>query len=77
MASGVLWGAALFLTVVVNLYFVDGFALEFLTMMAGLYPGFTIASFGGAVVGAIYGFIDGFIGGWVFAWLYNRFLKGE
>ena len=77
MASGVLWAACIFVTVILNLYIFKGFAIDFLTMMAGIYPGFTIAGLGGAVVGAIYGFIDGFIGGWFIAWLYNRFLKGE
>ena len=72
VASGVLWGSAMFLMTIFAT--INGYASDFLVMMAGIYPGFTLTYFG-AIVGAIYGLVDGFVGGWLFAWLYNRFLK--
>ena len=73
MATGILWGLAMLLMTIVNI--MNGYASDFLIVMAGMYPGFSLTYFG-AVIGAIYGFVDGFVGGWLFAWLYNRFLKG-
>ncbi|MDP3953717.1 MAG: bacteriophage holin [bacterium] len=72
MASGVLWGLAMF--VVTLIAAMNGYATDFLLVMASIYPGFSL-TYVGAFIGAIYGFIDGFIGGWLFACLYNRFLK--
>ena len=73
MAIGVLWGLAMFLMTIINT--MNGYASDFLIVMAGIYPGFSLTYFG-AVIGAIYGFVDGFVGGWFFAWLYNKFVKG-
>jgi len=72
MASGVIWGLLMFVTTLFAA--MNGYATDFLLVMASVYPGFSL-TYMGAFIGAIYGFIDGFIGGWVFAWLYNRFLK--
>ena len=73
MATGILWGLAMFLMTIINP--MNGYASDFLIVMAGIYPGFSLTYFG-AVIGAIYGFVDGFVGGWFFAWLYNKFVKG-
>ena len=72
MASGVLWGGAMFLMTIFAA--VNGYASDFLLVMAGIYPGYSLTYFG-ATVGAVYGFVDGFVGGWLFTWLYNRFVK--
>ncbi len=72
IAAGAVCGAAMFVMTVMSA--INGYASDFLVVMAGIYPGFSL-TYLGAVIGAIYGFVDGFIGGWLFAWLYNRFLK--
>ena len=72
LAAGVLWSLAMFVMTIFAA--MNGYASDFLIMMAGIYPGFSL-SYLGAVIGAIYGFVDGFVGGWLFVWLYNRFLK--
>lgn len=69
-AGGILWGAALFLITLISMQ--TEYADQFLGLIAGIYPGFTI-SFGGSLVGAVYGFIDGFVGLYILAWLYNKF----
>ena len=74
IASGLLWGGAMFIVSVIAV--INGYASDFLQSMASVYPGYHFGNFGGAVIGGIYGFLDGLIGGWLFAWLYNRFLKG-
>jgi len=73
VASGVLWAVVMFVTTLFAA--MNGYATDFLLVMASIYPGFSL-TYMGAFIGAIYGFIDGFVGGWLFAWLYNRFLKG-
>ena len=70
LASGVIWGVAMF--IVTSVSAMNGYGADFLLAMASIYPGLSL-TFGGAVIGAVYGFLDGFIGGWLFAWLYNRF----
>mgnify|MGYP001586780957 FL=1 len=73
IVSGILWGSAMFLmTIFVN---INGYASDFLIMMAGIYPGYSQSYFG-AIIGTAYGFADGFVGGWLFAWLYNKLVKG-
>lgn len=74
LASGVIWGLAMFVVTLISA--MNGYAADFLVVMASVYPGFSL-TYGGAVVGAIYGFLDGFVGGWIFAWLYNRFAGKE
>lgn len=71
-AFGVLWGLTMFILTILSA--MNGYASDFLIMMAGIYPGFSL-TYLGAVIGAIYGFIDGFIGGWLLGWLYNRFSR--
>ncbi|MCR4260832.1 MAG: bacteriophage holin [Candidatus Colwellbacteria bacterium] len=73
LSSGILWGLGMFVMTI--LAAMNGYASDFLIVMSGIYPGFSLTYFG-AFLGAIYGFVDGFVGGWIFAWLYNRFLKG-
>ena len=73
LASGILWGLGMFVMTI--LAAINGYASDFLIVMSGIYPGFSL-TYLGAFVGAIYGFVHGFVGGWAFAWLYNKFLKG-
>ncbi len=72
LASGVLWGLGMFVVTLISA--MNGYATDFLLVMASIYPGFSL-TFTGAFFGAVYGFVDGFVGGWLFAWLYNRFVK--
>lgn len=69
LAGGILWAACIFITTILSIY--TGFAEQFLLMMKGIYPGFSI-SWIGSVVGFVYGFIDAGIGCYLLAWIYNR-----
>lgn len=74
LTAGILWGAAIFLTGIVNLIWA-GYGAAFLQVMASLYPGYhAVPSFGAVVIGTVYALVDGAIAGLVFAWLYNRFV---
>ncbi len=69
IAGGILWGLCICSTTAISIY--TGYAEQFLTMMAGIYPGFSI-SWLGCLLGFIYGFIDAGIGLYLLAWIYNR-----
>ncbi|PIR98681.1 MAG: hypothetical protein COT88_00210 [Candidatus Colwellbacteria bacterium CG10_big_fil_rev_8_21_14_0_10_41_28] len=72
LASGILWGAMMFvLTIMAHFW---GYSSQLLQIMADIYPGYSL-TLGGSIAGAIYGFIDGFIGAYLLAMLYNRFVK--
>lgn len=73
LASGVIWGAAMLVVSAVAV--MNGYASDFLQVMASVYPGYHFGNYGGALIGGVYGFLDGFVGGWIFAWLYNRMLN--
>jgi len=73
LASGILWGAIVFLATIYVILKGGGHTL---VLIQQFYWGYNI-SWGGAFLGLIYGFIDGFICGWIFALLYNAFLGGE
>lgn len=71
LAAGILWGAVMFLTALLNLAFPDYGGL-FLEMMASVYPGYEgTTGFVAVVVGTLYGALDGAVVGAVLAWLYN------
>ena len=72
LAGGIFWGLCMFIMTLVCMF--TGYAMQFLILMADIYPGYTISGFG-SIVGLIYGFLDGFIGLFVFAWLYNKLVK--
>ena len=69
IAGGIVWGAAVLIVTLVSVG--TGYGVAFLTLLASLYPGYSI-SVVGAVIGLIYGFIDAFIGLYIFAWIYNK-----
>ena len=71
LAFGILWALVMFVLTMFSA--VNGYAAEFLIVMAGIYPLFSLTYFG-AVIGAIYGFVSGFVMGWLWVWLYNKFL---
>lgn len=71
LASGILWGAAVFLATLWVMFRGGG---EHLVLLSKFYIGYGV-NVGGAIVGLIYGFIDGFLCGWILAWLYNRFAR--
>ena len=72
LTGGIVWGVAIFLCTILNVYF--GYATAFLNGIASIYPGFTL-TLGGSIVGGIYGFFDMFIGVYIVAWLYQRLGK--
>ena len=50
----------------------NSYGLEFLKLVASVYPGYDFnGSFIDVIVGTLYGFADGFLGGACFGWLYN------
>jgi ABC-type phosphate transport system permease subunit len=75
IASGILWGLAIFLTGMGNLMWSD-YGNEFLQIIASLYPGFDAkGSFGDVIVGTLYALVDGAACGLVFGWIYNVFVR--
>ncbi|MCR4328468.1 MAG: bacteriophage holin [Patescibacteria group bacterium] len=69
LAAGILWGAAMLVFTLISI--ATGYADEFMSLMANVYPGYTV-SVEGSVIGLIYGFLDGFIGCYLFAAIYNK-----
>lgn len=69
-AGGVV--SAFILFVLTLLASVNGFGLELLNILKGLFPGFDITVFG-SVVASIYGFIIGFLELFFIAFIYNLF----
>lgn len=73
-ASGIIWGAALLLTGLLNLIW-SGYASTFLQVFASIYPGYDASgSAGDLLVGTLYGLVDGATFGLFFGWLYNAFV---
>ncbi len=73
LAGGIVWGGAMFLATLISV-FAGGYASDFLSMMASIYPGYSITVMG-SLIGLVYGFIDLFIAFFLIAWLYNLFEK--
>lgn len=69
LAAGIFWGLSMFVMTLINIY--TGYAGQWLSLMADIYPGYEI-SFLGSVIGLAYGFVDGFVGLFIFAWIYNK-----
>lgn len=70
LASGVFWGAGLFVLTWWMIAF--GGATNETTMIGRLYLGYRISPLG-SVIGLAWAFVDGLICGTIFAWLYNFF----
>jgi hypothetical protein len=56
--GGIFWGLTLFLLTLLSL--ATGYGQAFLSLVAGIYPNYSI-SFSGSFVGLLFGFMDGFI----------------
>lgn len=72
LTFGIVWGATLFLTTLLNLY--TGYGADFLNIWVGIYPGFTVTLLG-SVVGFVYGFLDMFVGVYIVVWVYRQLGK--
>lgn len=73
LAGGIIWALGMFVTTIISIY-TNGYAQEFLNIMASIYPGYTI-SLAGSVIGAIYGFLDVFVLVYIFTWIYKKLGK--
>jgi len=71
LASGVLWGLALFVITLVAALRGNG---EHISHLGGIYIGYQV-SFVGSLIGLVYGFITGLIAGALFSLVYNRSSK--
>lgn len=72
-ALGLLWGAGVLVVGLANVAWPD-YGVEFLQVMASIYPGYQGApGVAQSVVGAMYGLFDAAVGGAIFAWIYNLF----
>ena len=69
LAAGILWGTNIFVTTLFSVA-TGGYGKQFLGIMLGLYPGYSISVLG-SVVGGVYAFVDFFVLFYVIAWLYN------
>ena len=73
--SAALCGGCVLVVGLVNLSSPD-YGLEFLKMLASLFPGYTAErSVESVMVGTGYALVKGAAVGWVFGWLYNRLVK--
>lgn len=72
LAAGIFWGLSMFILTFTGIWF--GYALQWLNLMADIYPGYEITPTG-SIIGLIYGFFDGFIGLSIFAWIYNKLIS--
>jgi hypothetical protein len=74
LAGGIVWALCLLVVGILNLIW-PGYGVEFLKIMASLYPGFKASgTFIDVIVGMLYALVDGAICGFVFALLYNAFV---
>ncbi len=72
LATGILWGAGIFLAT--NFLILSGGEGQTISKMNAFYFGYSF-SFVGSLIGLIWGFIYGFITGWFFGLFYNLFAK--
>ncbi len=72
VAVGVWWGVALFVVTLISL--ANGYASDFLKIVEGIYPGYTVSALG-SVIGLVYGFVDGFVGTYLLWWVYSLLHK--
>tara|TARA_Y100000310_G_C20471044_1_gene710038 strand:+ start:122 stop:370 length:249 start_codon:yes stop_codon:yes gene_type:complete len=72
LAGGIFWGLAMFVFTLIAVG--TGYLTDFLNIMAGIYPGYSITPVG-SIFGLVEGFLDGFVGLYIFAWLYNKLEK--
>ena len=70
LASGILWGLAVCVSVWLVLLF-DFFPSDIINTIGKYYIGLDVSILG-SFIGSVYGFIDGSIGGLLFAWIYNK-----
>jgi hypothetical protein len=75
LAAGIVWGGAVFLVSIANLFWPE-YGVAFLELVASIYPGYTpFTGVGSVVIGTLYGILDGCIGGLIFVWLYNALAR--
>lgn len=73
ITAAVLWGIALLIVGVANLYS-PTYGIAFLEVVGSIYPGYEPGTgFSSVIIGSLYGVVDAGIGGAIFAWLYNFF----
>lgn len=71
LAGAIVWGLGMCLVTITNTIS-PGYAVDFLTVMGSIYPGFEYGQGANSIiVGTLYGVVDAGIAGAVFAWLYN------
>ena len=72
LATGLVWGSAMFILGIVNMAGSWGHGIQ--ELMATLYIGYRPTILG-SVLGGVWGFFDAGIGGMIMAWLYNKMSK--
>lgn len=72
IAVGIWWGVALFVVTIVSL--ANGYAGEFLNIIASIYPGYSVSALG-SVIGLVYGFVDGAGAVIILWWIYSLLHK--
>ena len=71
LATGVIWGLALFVITLAAALRGNG---EHISHLAGIYIGYQV-SFVGSLIGLVYGFLTGLIAGALFSLVYNGATK--
>ena len=70
-----LWGGGVLLVGIINLSS-RTYGLEFLELLASVYPGYDVSrTMESVLVVTGYALVEGAVGGWVLAWLYYRVPK--
>jgi len=74
-AMAALWGGGVLFVGVMNLSS-RTYGLEFLELLASVYPGYEVSrTLESVLVATGYALAEGAVGGWLLVWLYNRVLK--
>ena len=68
LATGTLWGLAIFLITLVAAG--RGIGQEHLSHLSAIFIGYQV-TYLGSIIGLVYGFVSGAVGGWVFSLIYN------
>jgi hypothetical protein len=73
ITSALIWGGCVLVVAVLHRIW-PSYGVEFLNLIASIYPGYHVGGLREAMVGTLYALLDGAVGGAVVAWVYNGVL---
>jgi len=73
ITSALIWGGCVFVVAVLHRIW-PSYGVDFLNLIASIYPGYHVGGLREAMVGTLYALLDGAVGGALVAWVYNGVL---